>query len=128
MRAINSIAVAIAATCMLSACDRKVVVEAPPRATDKAPSPTQKSLIALPINADTRALRQALERAVPKTLWTINRRERACVKPQQVTVFGKKVKVTPPIACTIVGRVTRGPLRLRGVGDEIIVDLSLIHI
>ena len=125
MRAINSIAVAIAATCMLSACDRKVVVEAPPRATDKAPSPTQKSLIALPINADTRALRQALERAVPKTLWTINRRERACVKPQQVTVFGKKVKVTPPIACTIVGRVTRGPLRLRGVGDEIIVDVPL---
>ena len=68
MRAINSIAVAIAATCMLSACDRKVVVEAPPRATDKAPSPTQKSLIALPINADTRALRKALERAVIELL------------------------------------------------------------
>jgi hypothetical protein len=125
MRAITILAVAIASATMLTACDRKVDVEPPPRATDSAPSPTQTSLIAVPINADTSALRQALERAVPKTLWTINRRERACVKPQRVKVFGKKVKVTPPIACTIVGQVTRGPLRLRGAGDEIIVDVPL---
>ena len=125
MRAINSIAVAVAALAALTACDRQVAVDPPPRATDKAPSPTQTSLIAVPINADTTALKQALERAVPKTLWTINRRERACVKPQEVKLFGKEVKVTPPIACTIVGRVTRGPLRLRGAGDEIIVDVPL---
>jgi hypothetical protein len=125
MRAINLLAVAIASASMLAACDRQVDVEPPPRSTDKAPSPSQKSLIAVPINADTAALKQALERAVPKTLWTINRRERACVKPQEVKLFGKEVKVTPPIACTIVGRVTRGPLRLRGVGDEIIVDVPL---
>jgi len=124
MRLIH-LAATVLLTTALTACDRQVAVDAPPRATDKAPSPTQKSLIAVPINADTTALKQALERAVPKTLWTINRRERACVKPQQVKVFGKKVKVTPPIACTIVGRVTRGPLRLRGVGDEIIVDVPL---
>ena len=125
MRAINSLVVTIAAVVALAACDRKVAVDPPPRATDKAPSPTQTSLIAVPINADTTALKRALERAVPKTLWTINRRERACVKPQQIKVFGKEVKVTPPIACTIVGQVTRGPLRLRGVGDEIIVDVPL---
>lgn len=109
----------------LTACDRQTAVEAPPRATDKAPSPTQKSLIAVPINANTASLKQALERAVPKTLWTINQRERACVQPQRVKVFGKKVKVTPPIACTIVGQVTRGPLRLRGEGSEIVVDVPL---
>lgn len=125
MRAINSLVVTIAAVVALAACDRKVAVDPPPRATDKAPSPTQTSLIAVPINADTAALKRGLERAVPKTLWTINRRERACVKPQQIKVFGKEVEVTPPIACTIVGRVTRGPLRLRGVGDEIIVDVPL---
>lgn len=125
MRAINSLAVTIAAVIALAACDRKVAGDPPPRATDKAPSPTQTSLIAVPINADTTALKRALERAVPKTLWTINRRERACVKPQQLKVFGREVEVTPPIACTIVGRVTRGPLRLRGVGDEIIVDVPL---
>lgn len=110
---------------LLTACDRKVAVEPPPRAIDKAPSPTQTSLIAVPINADTTALKRALERAVPKTLWTIDRRERACVKPQRVEVFGRRVKVTPPIACTIVGRVTRGPLRLRGEGREIVVDVPL---
>lgn len=109
----------------LTGCDRRTDVEAPPRATDKAPSPTQKSLIAVPINANTASLKQALERAVPKTLWTINQRERACVQPQRVKVFGKKVKVTPPIACTIVGQVTRGPLRLRGDGSEIVVDVPL---
>lgn len=109
----------------LAACDRKTDVEPPPHATDKAPSPTQKSLIAVPINADTASLKQALERAVPKTLWTINKREPACVQPQRVKLFGKKVKVTPPIACTIVGQVTRGPLRLRGEGDEIVVDVPL---
>ncbi len=110
---------------LLTGCDRQTAVEAPPRATDKAPSPTQKSLIAVPINANTASLKQALERAVPKTLWTINQRERACVQPQRVKVFGKRVKVTPPIACTIVGQVTRGPLRLRGEGSEIVVDVPL---
>jgi hypothetical protein len=109
----------------LSACDRRTEVKPPPRATDMAPSPTQTSLIALPINANTASLKTALERAVPKTLWTIDRREPACVQPQRVKVFGKKVKVTPPIACTIVGQVTRGPLRLRGEGAEIVIDMPI---
>ncbi len=125
MRLVQLTTATLLMTLALTGCDRRTDVEAPPRATDKAPSPTQKSLIAVPINASTASLKQALERAVPKTLWTINRHERACVKPQQVKVFGKKVKVTPPIACTIVGRVTRGPLRLRGEGAEIVVDMPL---
>src|SRR3990167_7088109 len=113
MRLIHRATASVLLALTLAACDRNVEVEPPPRATDRAPSPTQTSLIAVPINADTTALKQALERAVPKTLWTINRREQACVKPQKVKLFGKKVEVTPPIACTIVGQVTRGPLRLR---------------
>ena len=125
MRLLQLATATLLMTAALSGCDRQTDVEAPPRATDKAPSPTQKSLIAVPINASTASLKTALERAVPKTLWTINRHERACVKPQQVKVFGKKVKVTPPIACTIVGQVTRGPLRLRGEGAEIVVDMPL---
>ena len=125
MRLIHLATATLLMTAALTGCDRQTDVEAPPRATDRAPSPTQKSLIAVPINASTASLKTALERAVPKTLWTINRHERACVKPQQVKVFGKKVKVTPPIACTIVGQVTRGPLRLRGEGAEIVVDMPL---
>ncbi|MDO9367658.1 MAG: DUF4403 family protein [Sphingopyxis sp.] len=125
MRLVQLATAALLLTAALTACDRKTDVEAPPRATDKAPSPTQRSLIAVPINASTASLKQTLERAMPKTLWTINRREPRCVQPQRVKVFGKKVKVTPPIACTIVGQVTRGPLRLRGEGDEIVVDMPL---
>ena len=98
---------------------------APPRATDRAPNPSQTSLIAVPIAADIAPLKRALERSVPRTLWTINRRERACVKPQRVKLFGEELKVTPPIACTIVGQVTRGPLRLRGEGRDIVIDMPL---
>jgi hypothetical protein len=110
----------------LSACDpKKGGDKAPPRATDAAPAPSQTSLIAVPINADIGPLKRELERIVPKTLWTINRREKACVAPQRVKVFGKKVKVTPAIPCTIVGQVMRGPLRLRGEGNEIVVDIPI---
>src|SRR3546814_13788367 len=94
---------------LLAGCDRKTDVEPPPRATDRTPSPTQISLIAVPIGASTASLKQALDRAVPRTLWTINRRDRECVNPHRVKLFGKKVEVTPPIACPLVGRVTRGP-------------------
>ncbi len=126
VRALAIVSASLLALLTLPGCDpAKGGAEAPPRATDKAPSPTQKSLIAVPIEADTAALKRALERAVPKTLWTINRREHACVQPQRVKVFGRKVKVTPPIACTIVGQVTRGALRLRGEGSEIVVDVPL---
>lgn len=125
MRLVQLATATLILTAALTACDRKTDVAPPPRATDTAPSPTQTSLIAVPINASTASLKQALERAVPTTLWTIDKREPACVPPQRVKLFGKKVKVTPPIACTIVGQVTRGPLRLRGEGREIVVDVPI---
>ncbi|MBA3941313.1 MAG: hypothetical protein C0520_08905 [Sphingopyxis sp.] len=123
---IFGIALALLAAATLTACDpAKGGGEAPPHATDKAPSPSQQSLIAVPITANIAPLGSALERAVPRTLWTIDRREKACVPPQRVKVFGKRVKVTPAIPCTIVGRVTRGALRVRGEGTEIVVDVPL---
>ena len=110
----------------LAACDpAKGGDEAPPHATDTAPTPSQRTLIAVPIDASIAPLKEELERAIPKTLWTINKREKACVPPQRVKLFGKKVKVTPAISCTIVGQVTRGGLRLRGEGNEIVVDVPL---
>ena len=110
----------------LAACDpAKGGDAAPPRATDTAPTPSQVTLIAVPIDASIAPLKLELERAIPKTLWTINKREKACVPPQRVKLFGRKVKVTPAVPCTIVGRVTRGALRLRGEGNEIVVDVPL---
>ena len=102
---------ALLLTGSLGACDRQTDVEAPPRATDKVPSPTQKSLIAVPINGDTTALKQALERAVPRTLWTINQREQACVKPQRV-----KVHALVEFADPVRGPVLLGAGRFFGLG------------
>lgn len=126
MHPIKALTAAILFAATLSGCDpAKGGDEAPPRSTDTAPTPSQRTLIAVPINANIAPLKAELERAVPRTLWTINRREKACVPPQRVKVFGKKVKVTPAIPCTIVGQVARGALRLRGEGNEIVVDMPI---
>lgn len=122
----KSLPVMLLCIAVLAGCSSdKSAVSAPPRATDSAPNPSQRSLIAVPIDADIAPLRRALERAVPRTLWTINQREKRCVKPQQVRVFGEEVSVTPPIACTIIGKVSRGTLRLRGEGRDIVIDIPL---
>src|SRR3546814_19826495 len=96
---------------LLAGCDRKTDVEPPPRATDRAPSPTQISLIAVPIGASTPSTKQALERAVPPTLWPINRRERECVKPHRVEPFGNTDAVTPQRARPKRARMASGPVR-----------------
>jgi hypothetical protein len=118
-------AAALALLLLAAACQRNPVDTAPPRASDPVPAPRETSLIAVPIEADSDALRQAIERAIPRTLWTINRREPRCVPPQKVRIFGGDLKVTPPIGCTIVGTVTRGPVSLRGEGRDIIADLPV---
>ena len=126
MHAFRGLCAVLLIVTALAGCKRQTVADvAPPHATDVAPTPKQTSLIAVPIEADAGALKAGLERAIPRTLWTIDRHEKQCVEPQRVKVFGKKVKVTPAIPCTIVGQVTRGALRLRGEGEEIVVDVPL---
>lgn len=124
MRAAITTSIFITSLTLLSACS-KSGDKPPERATDKAPAPTQKSLISVPITANTASLQQALDRALPRTLWTINRQVEQCVAPQQVKVFGKAVKVTPAISCTIIGDVTRGAIRLRGEGKDIVADVPI---
>lgn len=61
MRAIEGLAAAIILTGLLSGCDpAKGGAEAPPHATDKAPTPSQTSLIAVPIDASIAPLRAEL--------------------------------------------------------------------
>ncbi len=118
----------IIATILLSACSTendRVSADAPPRATSQAPRPTEQSIIAVPITADASMLQRAIENAVPRILWQINQREPQCVAPQHVRVFGESVRVTPRIACTIVGQVTRGNLALRGDGRDIVIDIPI---
>lgn len=114
-------------TVMVAACNPVAgdEVDPPPRATDRAPAAQDRSLLAVPVEASITPLKAELERVVPRRLWAINKREQRCIKPQRVKVFGERINITPPIACTIVGQVTRGGLRLRGEGQDIVVDMPI---
>jgi hypothetical protein len=111
----------------LAACQSKTgsSTAPPPRATDRAPVPSETSVITVPVDANTTELRHAIEQAVPRTLWTINKPEPRCIPPQRVHVLGARIPVTPRISCTIVGEVTRGTVRLRGEGREFVVDMPI---
>lgn len=109
----------------LAACHRQTADVVPPRANDPVPAPQESSVIAVPVEADASAIRKALEEALPRQLWTINQHSGRCVAPQRVKLLGVQLKVTPPISCTIVGAVTRGPITLRGEGREIVADVPL---
>ncbi|MEA3541896.1 MAG: DUF4403 family protein [Pseudomonadota bacterium] len=89
------------------------------------PDALETSIIAVPIEASSDAIRQAIERSVPRILWTINQREPRCIAPQKLRILGEDIKVTPPISCTIVGTVTRGPVTLHGEGQTIIADVPV---
>lgn len=112
------------AALMLASCSSQKTGE-PPRADDPVPAPRQSSVLAVPIDIDTDALRTMIEKAIPRQLWAIDQYSRRCVKPQQIKVFGQKLKVTPPISCTIRGTVTRGAIRLRGMGQDVIADVPV---
>lgn len=100
-------------------------MEPPPRTNDAIETPEQASLISVPLETDTAALSQALEKAVPRTLWTINKKVDTCIQGQRVKIFNSRLKVTPDLSCTIEGVVTRGAIRLRGEGELIVADIPI---
>lgn len=105
---------------------RDTAVEHPPRVNDAVEAPRQASHIAVPIETDTAALSQALEKAIPRTLWTIDQHFDKCVAARRVRLFKKSLKITPDIGCTVTGTVTRGAIRLRGEGEDIVADIPII--
>lgn len=118
-------AVAIMVAAILVSCSGPKASGPPPRADDPIPIPRETSIISVPIEADERAIGRAIENAIPLTLWTVNKKVEKCIAPQKVKLFGRKINVTPAIGCTIVGVVTRGPIRLRGEGQEIVADVPI---
>jgi hypothetical protein len=105
---------------------RDTTVEPPPRVNDAIEAPAHPSVIAVPLETDTAALSQALERAIPRTLWTIDKHFDKCVAARRLKLFKKSLKITPDIGCTVTGTVTRGAIRLRGEGEDIIADIPII--
>lgn len=116
---------AAAGIVLLAGCSERKSAAPPPRAHDPIPIPEESSILSIPIDADPEMLRRALDEAIPHTLWTIDKAEQTCVPPARVKIFGRKLKVTPAIGCTIVGTVTRGPIVLRGAGEDIVADVPI---
>ena len=97
---------------------------APPRATDTIKTEVQSSTIAVPIATDLAALTAALEREVPRQLWTIDQPGQVCVPSRKVKVVFVKIK-TPTLHCRMVGQVTRGPMAISGSGRDIVVTMPI---
>ena len=108
----------------LAGCGVKAPEGAPPRATDAIDVPSQSSVIAVPVTARLDLLRAALEREVPRTLWTIDKPDQVCVQSDKVKVLVVKVK-TPTIKCRLVGAVTRGAMQIGGKGRDIVITMPL---
>ena len=106
----------------LAACSRHG--GAPPRATDAIKSEPQSSIIAVPIAADLSELSAALEREVPRQLWTIDQPGQVCVPARKVKVLFVKIK-TPTLHCRLVGQVVRGPMAISGSGRDIVVTMPM---
>lgn len=115
---------AIGAACLvLAGCDRVPHV-APPRATDAITVPPQTSTINVPVIADLDQLGAALEQAVPRRLWAIDKPDQTCVASKRVKVLFATIR-TPTLKCRITGVVTRGPLAVSGSGRKIFVAMPL---
>lgn len=108
----------------LAGCSKREELGPPPRADDAITVPAQDSVIAVPVTADLSGLAAALEKEVPRTLYTINRKDQTCVASKKVKVAFVKLK-TPKLKCDIVGAVTRGPLRFSGRGQDVVVTFPV---
>jgi predicted small lipoprotein YifL len=108
----------------LSGCGTKTPNEAPPRTNDMVRIRPQASTIAVPIEARLDRLAAALEREVPRTLWSIDKPDQTCVASNKVKVLFVRIK-TPTIKCRIVGQVTRGRLALSGSGRTLVVTIPI---
>ena len=115
----------LTAVFLLAACSRDAPLEAPPMAQDAPPEPSETSIMSVAVDADAALLRRLVEREIPRTLWRINQRFDRCVPKKRVKILGRRINVTPKLGCRVVGKVTRGAIRLRGEGEDIIAHIPL---
>ncbi len=122
----RQLGLALAGAVALSGCDRLPEAErdAPPRANDAIELEAQNSVIAVPVEVGLDQLHAALERAVPRQLWTIDERGQTCIASDKVKVLVVKIK-TPKIKCDLVGEVTRGRLSLSGQGRNLVITMPI---
>ena len=111
---------------VLAGCHHRAThVPAPPRVDTPVRLPAESSTIVVPVTAPLDQLQAALERELPRRLWTIDQQLDQCVPPQRVNLGFAHVRVLPKLGCHILGAVTRGPIRLSGSGDRLIVTMPI---
>ncbi|WP_246449450.1 DUF4403 family protein [Novosphingopyxis iocasae] len=115
---------ALASLSLLAACSGSPKNEAPPRVTTPITVKSAPSQIAVPVTAKLDSLAAALERDIPRKLWSIDKPGQTCVASKGIDLGIATVK-TPRIKCRIVGTVTRGKLRLSGSGQTIRAAIPL---
>lgn len=100
-------------------------MQPPPRSHDRlAPSP-QTSMISVPVEARLDDLARGLDAALPRTLWTIDKKLDRCIPPQKVHILGARIKVLGGIPCSVSGQADRGAITLRGNGQDLIATIPI---
>jgi len=122
---------------LAAGCSKDASNTAPPRVDTPAIVPVTTSMLTVPASASLDDMERMLNAKVNKTLTTINKKEKACVKPAKLTACLKrdaagkckigfdKLKITPSIACEIKGSVERGPIRLSGSGGALRLSMPV---
>ena len=113
----------VALAIALSGCKSERDHAAPPRVTSVLDMPSQSSTLVVPIELSLDDLQGALEREMPRQLWSIDERHSKCIGGKRVKAFGRRLKVTPDIDCWIVGEVTRGAIALSGSGNRLTISM-----
>jgi hypothetical protein len=99
---------------LLTACNRGLSNTAPPRAEPVDLLPPQTSLIALPVEADLDLLERRLNARLPTKVLTVDERRERCLP---------KAKIK--LSCRLVGDVTRGQIRLSGMGESLKLTMPI---
>ena len=110
---------------LLAACSRTGGNTAPPRVNTPADLPTETSTIVVPVAASLDTLGRAIDAELPHRLWAIDQHIDRCVPAQRVNLGIAKVKVIGDLGCQVIGKVTRGRVRLGGGGDRLLITMPV---
>lgn len=97
---------------------------APPRADDPITLPSELSHVEVDLAVDLAQLERALEAEIPRQLWAIDQPGSECVASKKIDLELFRVS-SPTIRCRIVGKVTRGRLKLAGRGRDLVVSMPV---
>lgn len=111
-----ALSLAAVAALMIWASNAVTDYPTPPRLDaplDRAPD---RSTLVTRATAPLAAVRDRLEKAVPRTLVRLDERVEECVPREEVRVAGLDLFKTPKLSCKLVGTITRGAITLGGSG------------